>query len=162
MTDEPIKTKTCIRCKEAKPETAFHRDGTRGRNSTCSKCRAEARRNKGREKRNKPAEQELRENLWRNYRITLEQFAELRDAQAGVCAMCGKPPPEGKRLHVDHCHSTGVVRALLCLGCNVIIGIYENHHAAAEGYLAAYGRGNPLLERNAPAPRPRPRRSRTA
>ena len=78
--------------------------------------------------------------------MTLEQFLELSEAQGGVCAICGKPPAKGKRLAVDHCHSTGVVRALLCNPCNVAVGIYELHHRAAAEYLATYGAGHPLLK----------------
>ncbi|MFF7949093.1 endonuclease VII domain-containing protein [Streptomyces griseorubiginosus] len=155
------KTKTCTRCKEAKPETAFHRDGRNGRYAMCAPCRAEVRSARGREKRNKPPEQELKENLWRNYRLTLEQYGQIRDAQGGVCAICQKPPAPGKRLVVDHCHSTGVVRALLCGPCNTAVGIYEIHHRAAAAYLAEYGRGNPLIDPDAPRARPRQKRRRS-
>lgn len=49
-------------------------------------------------------------------------------AQGGVCAICGRPEtrpaPNGQpsRLHVDHNHSTGLVRGLLCNNCNQAIG----------------------------------------
>jgi hypothetical protein len=130
----------------AKPETEFHRNGTKGRTARCASCRAEVRRIQGRERRNRTAEQERKRRLWQCYRITPEQFDALREAQGGVCAICGKPPAEGKPLAVDHCHSTGVVRALLCTSCNVAVGVYELHHRAAAEYLARYGAGNPLLK----------------
>jgi hypothetical protein len=145
--DSPQAAKTCKRCRETKPETAFHRD-SRGerRKPICAECRNEVRRLVGREKRNETPEQGLRGKLWRQYKLTLEQFTELVDAQSGVCAICGKAPAPGKRLFVDHCHATGVVRALLCLTCNLNVGVYENHHRALAEYLATYGRGNPLLK----------------
>lgn len=145
MTD-PIKVKTCTRCKVTKPETAFHRSGKQGRNSMCAPCRAEVRRARGREESRRTPESSLRGKLLRLYGITLEQFQELSDAQGGVCAICRKPPPEGKRLAVDHCHSTGAVRALLCIACNAAVGIYELHDRAVADYLATYGAGNPLLK----------------
>ena len=48
-------------------------------------------------------------------------------AQGGLCAVCGDEPPPGgikasSRLHVDHDHATGKVRALLCTRCNRGIG----------------------------------------
>lgn len=46
--------------------------------------------------------------------------------QNGVCAICETLPdniPEhwDQKLCVDHCHSTGKVRALLCNDCNYIV-----------------------------------------
>ena len=49
--------------------------------------------------------------------MTLNDYDEMLEKQNGVCAICGKEP-NGKRLHVDHCHETGVVRGLLCFRCN--------------------------------------------
>lgn len=141
----PIKVKTCTRCKVTKPEGAFHRMGAQGRNSRCAPCRAEVRRTEGRGDKRTP-ESSLRGKLLRLYGLTLEQFLELSEAQGGVCAICGKPPAEDKRLAVDHCHATGEVRALLCIPCNVAVGVYELHQRAVAEYLATYGAGNPLLK----------------
>lgn len=52
------------------------------------------------------------------YGITEEQRREIDIKQGGKCALCFKPPHPGKRLHVDHNHSTGLVRGLLCPPCN--------------------------------------------
>lgn len=56
------------------------------------------------------------------YGITPERYAEMLHAQKGVCAVCDKPPRGDKSLAVDHCHTTGKVRGLLCIGCNVSLG----------------------------------------
>ena len=46
-------------------------------------------------------------------------YAELFERQDGGCAICGTSPKVGgRRLHVDHCHKTGVIRGLLCWRCN--------------------------------------------
>lgn len=79
------------------------------------------------------------------YGITLEQEQQILANQGGACAICGEEPEPGQRLAVDHCHNTGRVRAMLCLGCNTQLGAYENFRDQAAEYLARYGQGNPLL-----------------
>lgn len=69
----------------------------------------------------------------RVYGLTAEEFHRLLQAQDGNCAICGLPPrgrangrarPEREpRLHVDHDHTTGRVRGLLCGNCNTMIGL---------------------------------------
>ena len=74
-------------------------------------------------------------HLKTHYNMTLEEEAELIRQQGGACAICGERPDE---LHVDHCHITGKVRGMLCLGCNCGIGFYKDDHnltARATTYL---------------------------
>jgi hypothetical protein len=55
--------------------------------------------------------------------------------QNGGCASCGDAP--GKiRLHVDHDHSTGLVRGLLCVKCNMALGHLDESPAKAMGLIA--------------------------
>ena len=61
------------------------------------------------------------------YGLTEEKYWEMHENQGGVCAICGKPETRlhmgtKKILSVDHDHTTGAVRALLCNGCNTILG----------------------------------------
>ena len=51
------------------------------------------------------------------YGITGEQYAELLVFQGGVCYICHRKPG-AKRLAVDHRHSDGRTRGLLCRNCN--------------------------------------------
>lgn len=48
-------------------------------------------------------------------------------AQDGKCALCGQTPKSdwapNARLHVDYCHDTGKVRAMLCPRCNRVLGM---------------------------------------
>jgi hypothetical protein len=60
--------------------------------------------------------------LEKTYGITLSAYNTMLDDQGGLCAICYRPGPSGKPLSVDHCHETGVVRALLCQGCNCMLG----------------------------------------
>lgn len=71
-------------------------------------------------------------NLLRNYGITLDQYDEMFEKQEGVCKICKKPETSTikgavKRLAVDHCHSTGRIRGLLCNNCNTAIGLFKEN-----------------------------------
>lgn len=61
---------------------------------------------------------------------------EYLQRKAKGCTICGG---RNKRteLAFDHCHVTGVVRGLLCVRCNSMLGWYERHKAAADEYLAS-------------------------
>lgn len=62
-----------------------------------------------------------------NYGITLADYNAMFDKQKGKCAICKTHQMNIKqKLCVDHCHTTGKVRALLCNKCNVSLGTYEN------------------------------------
>lgn len=59
--------------------------------------------------------------------ITGEQYQSMFESQSGLCAICGRPETlirngRVQSLSVDHNHDTGIIRDLLCAGCNVMIG----------------------------------------
>ena len=56
-------------------------------------------------------------DLQKRYGINQAQYDELLLKQNGVCLGCGKPPSK-RKLDVDHNHTTGKVRGLLCHHCN--------------------------------------------
>lgn len=60
----------------------------------------------------------------RNYKygVTKDFLIGLYEDQDGKCKICGNKPTTQRGLHVDHCHKTGVVRGLLCHGCNTGLG----------------------------------------
>jgi hypothetical protein len=73
------------------------------------------------------------------YGLEPEDYRALFESQHGACAICGKPETPGSRLHVDHDHTTGAVRGLLCNHCNVLIGMAGEDPATlrkAIAYLA--------------------------
>jgi hypothetical protein len=74
------------------------------------------------------------------YGIELADYEEMFSSQNGMCAICHSPPGElpWERLHVDHCHTTGKVRGLLCRKCNTGVGNFadsENLLQQAVEYL---------------------------
>ena len=63
-------------------------------------------------------------NYWK-YGIRPEEYWQLFKEQGGVCAIC-KEPPKKQRLCVDHCHTTGKIRGLLCKSCNAGLGQFQD------------------------------------
>jgi recombination endonuclease VII len=71
--------------------------------------------------------------------ITPEQYRKLVEIQVERCAICAAPP--GKRdLHLDHDHSSGVVRGLLCHSCNVGLGFFKDNQVLLEKAIAYLAR----------------------
>lgn len=70
------------------------------------------------------AKNSRKQSLKSNYGITLEMYDELVIKQSGICAVCSTDKFEGpgKRLMVDHNHSTKQIRGLVCCHCNFLIG----------------------------------------
>jgi hypothetical protein len=56
------------------------------------------------------------------YGITEGDVARMLEEQRGLCAICAGPIPDPQ---VDHDHDTGVIRGVLCGGCNRGIGILK-------------------------------------
>lgn len=62
-----------------------------------------------------------------NYGITLEDYEAMLEKQGGTCAICESSIPGGNgAFSVDHCHSTGKVRGLLCRLCNSGLGHFRD------------------------------------
>lgn len=76
------------------------------------------------------------QNIEKKYGISAAAYRALFDSQAGRCAVCRKLPGK-KRLSVDHCHATGLVRGLLCGNCNFSIGYAKDDPEILRG-LADY------------------------
>lgn len=62
------------------------------------------------------------------YGISLDEFKKLEESQGGVCAICKQKEmsPRIKYLSVDHDHTTGKVRGLLCSNCNNGLGRFKD------------------------------------
>lgn len=70
-------------------------------------------------------------NLKSKYGITLEEYDEMLKAQNDVCAICKNKKrmllTSKGTLYVDHNHTTGKVRGLLCGSCNSALGYVEDN-----------------------------------
>lgn len=95
--------------------------------ANCDKCRTYHSKKVGPTGRRKAA-------LKSRYDISLDQYETLLKQQKGRCAICRKPPHR-QHLHVDHNHSTGETRGLLCQRCNFQVGWVENHYETVMPYI---------------------------
>lgn len=132
-TGPTVASKTCPKCKTLKPRGEFNLNKSRydGLSSHCKLCRSAMDTPEKRAKRRKPfiySDTQRNCHYRRAYGITLAEYDLMLVEQGGVCAICGRPPKEGKRttrLAVDHDHTSGRVRKLLCTGCNLMIALFE-------------------------------------
>lgn len=79
---------------------------------------------------------------WRNikntYGLTKEEFFDMFENQDGKCALCEKvfPGMSKNQLHIDHDHETNKVRGLLCMQCNVGLGMLGDNKEGLNRALA--------------------------
>lgn len=131
--------KECRDCQQVKLIAEFKPAG----NLRCRDCMKQVRQD---EYKRRGGKEYIYEHNLKRYGLTLAGYQEKFAAQGGRCAICGDKPEEGQRLHVDHSHSTGAVRDLLCRWCNYALGnakddptrllamaAYLERHTATEG-----------------------------
>ena len=103
----------CSQCREWKPPAEFNKNKQQrsGLNYMCRTCSNVHSR---------------KYNLPTKYGITSADFATMLLQQSGKCACCGlqfvMEGAKSERPCVDHNHTTGEVRALLCGRCNLAAG----------------------------------------
>ena len=131
--------KRCPACGVIKGWESFTRDpsGSDGIHGWCRACR-------NRKRFGTPDARRRNRDAWRRqkYGLSREQHQSLLDSQDGVCAICRQPCGHYEELAVDHDHVTGVVRGLLCHGCNSGLGQFKDsveRLSSAIVYLEAGG-----------------------
>jgi hypothetical protein len=67
----------------------------------------------------------------RKYGITAEEYLIMLERQDEQCATCGGDGP----LEVDHCHTEGHVRGLLCGSCNLVLGKVQDNPETLEAMI---------------------------
>jgi hypothetical protein len=132
-------TKQCSKCLVEKPTSEFRARPERGGqlNSSCRTCETTHAReyrhkhpDRVRKSRkllyHKPGQREKRKAHWMKWRygMTVGERNHMYSEQNGCCPICGAPA-ELDRMHIDHDHATGQVRALLCCSCNWFVGWIE-------------------------------------
>lgn len=149
----------CSDCGEIKPHTEFHKSKEylhrKGCSYYCKTCAcARSRKNHKKRKETDPRYTTAKRSTYfkHKYGLTLEEYTEKLKAQGNVCAICGvELLTSGHLTHLDHCHTTGKLRAFLCTNCNRGLGHFKDsveNLKNAITYLESHTVGDCLLERS--------------
>lgn len=66
-------------------------------------------------------------NLKKAFDLSVDEYNSLLLKQNNECKICGIDQSlVSKKFAVDHCHSTGNVRGLLCTNCNLGLGNFKD------------------------------------
>ena len=125
--------KTCAKCKTPKDLNSFNlaRKRKDGRNPYCKECRRTERQStRYQDYLKKYTRCVLEKNPQYNrqvlvkskYGLTLDQIEDIFTLQGRKCLICGVTDIPSDKWAVDHDHSTGEVRGILCKKCNSGIG----------------------------------------
>lgn len=135
--------KPCKTCGVARtPENSYGKPNNRP--ADCKQCHNKRSRRWAKENPDKVKLHRRRGRLRKKYGLTLLQFEEMFTAQNGACKLCFNPHTR-RKLNVDHCHTSGKIRGLLCDKCNLAIGLIGDDVNLLErikGYL--YVTPNPV------------------
>ncbi len=83
----------------------------------------------------------------RKYGVSVDRYNEMLISQNYKCSICSTEKVGGrsKNFHIDHCHESGVVRGLLCMSCNTMLGMAKDNTevlSKAILYLDKFNRRN--------------------
>lgn len=142
--------KQCTVCKQEKPLTEFYsyKASKDGKAYRCKSCDNDARK---KWKNNNPEKAQLSQrvrNLKHKYGVDLDWYNQKLKEQNYCCAIC--KIKENKVLRganvelsfaVDHCHTTGKVRGLLCNQCNRALGMFKDNIGLIEKAIQYLSKG---------------------
>lgn len=128
--------KTCKKCNQTLPLASFSKgQGSFKKLNDCKACDSKRRNdyhaNLSDEKR---AKHKIRQKMYDytvKYGLPEELARQLTISREGDCAIC----TETRLLVVDHCHTTGLVRGLICAKCNSILGYAKDSVATLENAI---------------------------
>lgn len=142
MKPEDSGLKFCRSCEEWRSKGDFNTDkkSPDGKSYTCRPCRKKYRRRKEVKARTslynkKYAEKnpdlmkrkDRKSMLRRFWNMSQEEYDLLLAKQNGTCAICPKTESNpNKSLCIDHCHTTGRIRGLLCDNHNRAMGLFKD------------------------------------
>ena len=136
FTDLPKELQECVQCHWALPLSEFYKrpSSPRGHKTTCGKCiYIQIKTKPNRRERSIAYSRQYRKDNPRTvrgyyfkykYGITADDYDFMYAGQKGCCLICGK---HKNKLIIDHDHVSGMVRGLLCSGCNTGIGQLQDN-----------------------------------
>jgi Recombination endonuclease VII len=115
-----------------------------GRSNTCRQCSREANRQWRKENTRTTAYRVVKSSkLKYNYGVTLDWYQSKIKEQNNLCELCGEPETQRhqsgstRHLSVDHNHSTGKVRGVICSSCNIGLQAFDKPKGISlEEYLS--------------------------
>ena len=143
-------TKTCSTCNKTKGEEEFlQRKDRPSRRSYCNDCAAVKSKKWRQDNPDRASDQsrnwreanvdayrarQRKNHIRRTYGIEEADYQALCAEQDHACAICCSPMAE-VRMVVDHDHSTGEVRGILCVTCNTGIGMLRDDYQLVQRAL---------------------------
>lgn len=118
----PVKVKVCSGCGDSKDVSCFHthrqtRDKLRAK---CKECTNKENKQWAEENQDKRKSSHYN----RTYGLSYQEIMDMHRRVNNLCEICSD---KKELLHVDHSHSSGKVRGLLCMRCNLLLGKIEEN-----------------------------------
>ncbi len=171
MSEVHSSKKVCGRCEKPLDRSAFGKDkqARDGLRANCKACRKELNHDYhaglSRDEKDKRLERtrQWRLNFPEKYKASYQQgnrkdkygideatYQAMLTAQEGKCAICRQAETvrsngtDVNRLAVDHDHTTGAIRQLLCSKCNGGLGFFRDDPALLEAALSYLKKHKPV------------------
>lgn len=129
----------CRKCNQDKPENHFYTNGNGKKRNHCIECHNKVSKEAANKRKKHTAERARVYELKEKYGLSVTDYNILLLNQNGCCKICENHQRTfNTPLVVDHCHSTGVVRGLLCDYCNKGLGFFKDSYVtllAAASYI---------------------------
>lgn len=125
---------TCTSCGEDKPENDYYKAPSRasGRSGYCKGCMRAKSKAWQQANPERTILHSRRAYLKRAFGMTLEEYDEMCAKVGHACEACGGNEDV---LCIDHDHSTGEIRGILCADCNKALGFARDNPKALAGLL---------------------------
>jgi hypothetical protein len=133
-----LKRKVCKQCKEEKDVSEFRfREVKNTYESYCKACEKSNYQKWYRDNKEHNSKRDWVRNINTKFGLTEGEYVEMYEAQNKGCAICAAPRSlSGRRLAVDHDHTTKLLRALLCNECNTAIGLLKEDLSILKAAIA--------------------------
>ena len=111
--------RVCSSCEKEKPSSEFYLEKDKRalngitQRSTCKPC---------------TENRKYKRFIEKTYNFTFADYQNMLEQQHYKCAICESKISSSRtsRLFIDHCHTSGKVRGLLCSSCNHGLGLFKD------------------------------------